>query len=288
MNVKILCAAAGLAGAAVLVGQMKVNAFGSPDDGSRSGPGLSVRDAKDSAPLEQGGAADVAVCDMPNWVKHGVVGSITAYSFGTTSVNVGSVNLNWIDGSPFHPVISQNMFRLKDGKFEQIGQSWLKHGFCALQLTGCGACAAQGGCLHFLKPGCRDPYRAGLNGSPGGLGPTSERHAATGRLPGPSPPAPRRLSRLTSGGLDVGNRFENGILFCVTELNGREQIDGLVAALEAVATCDPKTAHLWSSVGCCWIAACRAVAASRCLPWTCPRPHYPARSSCVRSCRCRR
>ena len=185
MNVKILCAAAGLAGAAVLVGQMKVNAFGSPDDGSRSGPGLSVRDAKDSAPLEQGGAADVAVCDMPNWVKHGVVGSITAYSFGTTSVNVGSVNLNWIDGSPNHPVISQNMFRLKDGKFEQIGQSWLKHGFCALQLTGCGACAAQGGCLQFLKPGCRDPYSAGLNGSQGGLGPKFEVNAATGVFPWP-------------------------------------------------------------------------------------------------------
>jgi len=179
MNVKILCAAAGLAGAAVLVGQMKVNAFGGPDDGSRSKPRLSVHDADDSA-LQQGGAADVAVCDMPNWVKHGAVGSITAYSFGTTSVNVGSVNLNWIDGSPFHPVISQNMFRLKDGKFEQIGQSWLKHGFCALQLTGCGPCAAQGGCLSFLKPGCRDPYSAGLNGSQGGLGPKFEVNAATG------------------------------------------------------------------------------------------------------------
>ena len=183
MNVKIMCAAAGLAGAAVLVGQMKVKAFAGPDD--RSEPGLSVRDARDSAPLQGQGSADVAVCSMPDWVKHGVVGSITAYSFGTTSVNVGSVNLNWIDGSPNHPVISQNMFRLKDGKFEQIGQSWLKHGFCALQLTGCGACAAQGGCLTFLKPGCRDPYSAGLNGSQGGLGPKFEVNAATGVFPWP-------------------------------------------------------------------------------------------------------
>ena len=94
MNVRIMWAAAGLAGAAVLVGQMKVNAFGGPDDGSRSKSRLSVHDADDSA-LQQGqGSADVAVCDMPNWVKHGAVGSITAYSFGTTSVNVGTVNLN--------------------------------------------------------------------------------------------------------------------------------------------------------------------------------------------------
>ena len=93
------------------------------------------------------------------------VGCIRAYSFGTSSVNVGNVNLDWIDGSPNHPVIGQNMFRLKDGRFEQIGQSWLKHGFCALQLLGCGACATQAGCLSFLKPGCRDPYSASLSGA---------------------------------------------------------------------------------------------------------------------------
>ncbi len=186
MNVKIMGAAAGLAGVAVLVGQMKVNALGAGDGASASDSRLNVRDAEDSALLGQGGgAADVAVCDMPSWVKHGALGGITAYSFATTSVNDGNVNLNWIDGSPNHPVISQNMFRLKDGKFEHIGQSWLKHGFCALQLTGCGACAAQGGCLSFLKPGCRDPYNASLNGSQGGLGPKFEVNAATGVYPWP-------------------------------------------------------------------------------------------------------
>ncbi|MCZ6735532.1 MAG: hypothetical protein O7C65_07070 [Planctomycetota bacterium] len=174
MKSGIMLTVAGLAGIAVLVGQMYA--------GARPGRGAAPveYDYATAGGIAGGGAADVAVCDMPNWVKHGVVGSITAYSFGTTSVNVGTVNLNWIDGSPNHPVISQNMFRLKDGKFEHIGQSWLKHGFCALQLTGCGACAAQGGCLSFLKPGCRDPYSAGLNGSQGGLGPKFEVNAATG------------------------------------------------------------------------------------------------------------
>ncbi len=186
MNVKIMGAAAGLAGVAVLVGQMKVNALGAGDGASASDSRLNVRDAEDPAPPQPGGgAADVAVCDMPNWVKHGAVGSITAYSFGTTSVNVGTVNLNWVDGSPNHPVISQNMFRLKDGKFEHIGQSWLKHGFCALQLAGCGACDIQGGCLSFLKPGCRDPYDAGLNGFQGGLGPKFEVNASTGAFAWP-------------------------------------------------------------------------------------------------------
>lgn len=36
------------------------------------------------------------------------------------------------------------------------------------------------------------------------------------------------------GGLDVSDQIENGMLFCVTEVNTREQIDMLVAALEGI------------------------------------------------------
>ena len=36
------------------------------------------------------------------------------------------------------------------------------------------------------------------------------------------------------GGLDVSDQVENGMLFCVTEVNTREQIDRLVAALEGI------------------------------------------------------
>ena len=36
------------------------------------------------------------------------------------------------------------------------------------------------------------------------------------------------------GGLDVSQRIANGLLFCVTEVNSREQIDDLIAALEGI------------------------------------------------------
>jgi len=42
------------------------------------------------------------------------------------------------------------------------------------------------------------------------------------------------LERSIIGGLDVSDRVENGMLVCVTEMNSREEIDRLVAALSSV------------------------------------------------------
>jgi hypothetical protein len=128
---------------------------------------------------------DVIVGDIPDVDHHTTAGPINgkrAYSFGTTSCNLGLLPLHWDDTTNIYPVISQNIYRLKDGRFEQLGQSWLKHGFCALQGTVCCACAPGGTC-DDLYPGCSDPYGAGLNGSQGGLGPKFEIDAAAGYIP---------------------------------------------------------------------------------------------------------
>ncbi len=118
-------------------------------------------------------------------VRYGTFGSITAYSMATTSCNVGDMTLIWIAGNNQHPVIAQNIFRLKDGWFEQIGQSWLKHAFCALSLTYCGSC--QSTSCSTLGIGCSDPYTASRNGSFGTLGPKYQVNAATGVFPYPHP-----------------------------------------------------------------------------------------------------
>ena len=131
---------------------------------------------------------DVIVGDLPSTNSYGTSAGtdIYAYSIATTSCNIGDADLDWIANNNQHPVIAQDMFRLHDGRFSQIGSSWLKHGFCALQVSGlCVGCGGGGGCLSFLTPGCADPYSASLNGSQSNLGPRSQVNAFTGFFPFP-------------------------------------------------------------------------------------------------------
>jgi len=161
-------------------------------------------------PLSVAAQPDVIVGDLPSTNAYGTNAGtgIYAYSLATTSCNIGTANLDWIANNNQHPVIAQDMWRLHEGRFTQIGSSWLKHGFCALQNTGlCTGCGGGGGCLSYLTPGCADPYSAGLNGNQSNLGPRSQVNAFTGFFPYPynAPPCPpgqsticRRLQVLES------------------------------------------------------------------------------------------
>ena len=103
---------------------------------------------------------------------------------GTTSCNIGTVPLQWISSTNDHPVIGQQLYRVRDGIFEQIGMSWLKHGFFALQGNLCGGCTPHPN-GSALGVGCSDPYGSSLNGSQGSLGPRNEVNASTGLYPYP-------------------------------------------------------------------------------------------------------
>ena len=143
---------------------------------------------------------DVVVGDLHNTAYWGRVGDLHAYSVGTISCNFGDMDLRWEANNPFHPVIAQNLYRLKDGRIEQLGLSWLKHGFITVNRPGvpnCGVCPP-GGIGNHLSPGCADPYGAILNGSRRRLGPRYEVNAATGVFPWPyddSAPVPNLLAR---------------------------------------------------------------------------------------------
>jgi cysteine-rich repeat protein len=155
-----------------------------------------------------GGAAmligpDVIVGTLDEIRKYGVSSGIVGFSVGTVSCNVGDAPLAWHSNTNEHPVIGQNMFRLEDGRFEQIGMSWLKHGFYAVSGSLCYSdCQATDGTA--LGVHCSDPYSASLNGAQSNLGPRSQVNAFTGYFPYPpsSPAYPavigRRLQVLVS------------------------------------------------------------------------------------------
>jgi hypothetical protein len=132
-----------------------------------------------SALVSQSVGPDVIVGDLYDSLSHGSDGTNYAYSIGTISCNVGTVPLNWVSSTNQHPVIGCGMYRLKDGKFEQIGLSWLKHGFTALTQNLCATCINPG-TGSLLGVNCSDPYSASLNGSASNLGPRFQVNPFTG------------------------------------------------------------------------------------------------------------
>jgi hypothetical protein len=112
---------------------------------------------------------DVVVGDLSGLAQFGSSsGTQVGLAIGTDSCNFGTVNLDWFalpDNN--HPVIPQNLYRMSGGatnsdRFEQIGQSSVKHAFTALANNICGlGCNGTSGTR--LGSGCSDPYSASLN-----------------------------------------------------------------------------------------------------------------------------
>ncbi|MHC4611075.1 MAG: thrombospondin type 3 repeat-containing protein, partial [Planctomycetota bacterium] len=114
----------------------------------------------------------------------GRLGDIVGLAVATTSWNVGGADCLWFP-MPIedHPFIIMNLYRLKADRFEQIGQSWVKHGFYALGSTQCGGpCTYEPGhsAGNWLGVGCTDTYSAPLNAGQNGLGPRHEVDPWTG------------------------------------------------------------------------------------------------------------
>ena len=123
---------------------------------------------------------DVIALDLQSVLRWGRVGDITAYSVGTTSCNIGDEEADWINLTNQHPVIGMNMYRLKADRFEQIGMSWIKHGFFAVDGNACDLSCQANGDGNALGVNCSDPYSANLNGQQNNMSPRSQANAFTG------------------------------------------------------------------------------------------------------------
>ena len=133
---------------------------------------------------------DVIVGDITGPANYGAVNGLEALALGTTSCNMGTFGVAWHASNNQHPVIGGELYRFKvvdgAGRFEQVGLSWLKHGFYALSLNlCCSNCSATDG--TSLGVGCSDPYTASRNGSQSGLGPRYQVNAHTGFFVYPPP-----------------------------------------------------------------------------------------------------
>jgi len=105
---------------------------------------------------------DVILSDINGFQSFGPVGSgtIRAFVIGSDTCNIGDENLIWANNGT--PMLSMNMYRLANGRFEQIGMGWLKAACCAAAGGGCDlACNGAGG--NVLGAGCLDVYGAGWN-----------------------------------------------------------------------------------------------------------------------------
>jgi hypothetical protein len=135
---------------------------------------------------------DVIVGDVEDVAQFNApVGTQVGLAIGTDSCNNGDQPINWFAlPNTDHPVVPQNLYRMSGGanndeRFEQIGQSWMKHTFLALQGGVCGSCNTSPPCNPGpqLCPGCSDPYTSGLNGDQNSIGSRAWVNPFTGSFP---------------------------------------------------------------------------------------------------------
>jgi hypothetical protein len=133
---------------------------------------------------------DVIVGEIEDVDQQGSAGTQVGLAIGTDSCNNGDEPIDWFAlPDTDHPVVPQNLYRMSGGadnteRFEQIGQSWMKHTFLALEDFVCGTCDTSG-CQtgSHLCPGCSDPYVSGLNGDQNSIGSRAWVNPFTGSFP---------------------------------------------------------------------------------------------------------
>jgi hypothetical protein len=107
--------------------------------------------------------------------EFGSNGTQVGLGVSTTSCNAGNVPVNFSAlPATNHPLIPHNLYRMSGGagnndRFEQIGQSWVKHAFGADQQSVCFSCQP-GGDFNHLGVGCSDTYSNDQNAEQDSLG----------------------------------------------------------------------------------------------------------------------
>ena len=122
---------------------------------------------------------DLTLGNLTSVFRFGSANGMTSYSAGSTSCNIGSCWVNWFGTTAGHPVFSQNLFRLSNGRFEQLGQSWVMHRFLALSNPSCSTDCLPTNGTH-LGVDCSSEDSAIINGAQQYMGRKSDVNPVTG------------------------------------------------------------------------------------------------------------
>lgn len=131
-----------------------------------------------AAPFAAGGS-DLAISRLNGINSYGAGDNHIAYSFGFDHCNIGDTTLDWFDSTNRHPIVASQLYRLHEGRFEQIGLSFAFHEFFPLQLNLCGDCT-QPTNIQTLGIGCATTTSSGLAGSQSSMGSRLEINPVTG------------------------------------------------------------------------------------------------------------
>jgi hypothetical protein len=147
-----------------------------------------IASAKAQTPCGGPSGPDLAAGPMQGVANYAGVGDLEALSLASTVCNLGQSQAVFFASSNQHPVTAENLYRLSSvggaSRFEQVGMSWLMHGFFALQTTTC-CTSCQAGDGQHLGSRCSSPDTATANGAQTNLGPRWQVNAFTGAFPYP-------------------------------------------------------------------------------------------------------
>ena len=141
-----------------------------------------------SSPCNISTGPDVIIGEIVGIQNANAFGGLDSFSLGTTACNVGNAVADWIGPTNQHPVIGETFYKYKvvdgSGRFEQIGMSWMKHGFAADTTSVCCTCQPPADNQH-LGVGCSDTYSASQAGVQSSLAPRWQVNPHTGNFPYP-------------------------------------------------------------------------------------------------------
>lgn len=113
-------------------------------------------------------------------IKNGTVGDITAYSWAVTECNAGDEWAVYLANVNQHPLIHENLYRIKGGRFEHVGMSWVLHTWCAADFFECIEDSEPNAMCDFMTIGIANVISSSLMGKQEDMGPRSDVNAANG------------------------------------------------------------------------------------------------------------